>query len=82
MQKTYDETVAELKALVGSLQIENNLLRQKVQLLLKRIFGSKTETLNPAQLQLLMSGLDVESSKETDDDPPPPSPPEGRGKTG
>jgi len=33
---------------------ENALLRQKIDLLVKRVFGSSSEQLNPAQLELLM----------------------------
>ena len=33
---------------------ENALLRQKIDLLVKRVFGSSSEELNPAQLELLM----------------------------
>jgi transposase len=72
------ESVAEMKALVEALRTENKLLRQKIQLLLKRLFGSKTEVLNPAQLQLLMAGMEVEElSASGDDDPQSPSPSRG-----
>ncbi len=73
------DAVAELKALNATLQVENKLLNQKVQLLLNRLFGRKSEVLNPAQLQLLMSGVDVEPTPDPDDDPPP-APPPGGGK--
>jgi transposase len=36
------------------LRQENALLRQKIDLLVKRVFGSSSEQLNPAQLELLM----------------------------
>lgn len=75
------ESVAELKALVEMLRTENKLLHQKIQLLLKRLFGSKSEVLNPAQLQLLMAGLEVgELSAPDEDDPPPSSPSPGGSK--
>ena len=75
------ESVAELKALVEMLRTENKLLHQKVRLLLKRLFGSKSEALNPAQLQLLMAGLEVgELSAPDEDDPPPSSPSPGGSK--
>jgi transposase len=69
----------ELLEKVKELTAENKLLNQKVQLLLKRLFGSKSEILNPAQLQLLMSNMEAESAPEPDD-PPPSSPPPGGGK--
>src|SRR5271154_192101 len=34
---------------------ENALLRQKIDLLVKRVFGSSSEQLNPAQLELIMA---------------------------
>lgn len=37
---------------------ENALLRQKIDLLVRRLFGAKSEKLDPAQLLLLLQGLD------------------------
>ena len=39
---------------VNELRIENALLRQKIDLLVKRVFGSSSEQLHPAQQELLM----------------------------
>jgi transposase len=44
----------ELLQTVNQLRRENALLRQKIDLLVKRVFGSSNEQLNPAQLELLM----------------------------
>jgi transposase len=41
---------------IDSLQRENQLLREKVNLLVRRIFGSSSEKLDAAQLQLLLAG--------------------------
>jgi len=38
---------------MASLRRENELLRQKIDLLVRRVFGSSSEKLDPAQLQLL-----------------------------
>ena len=35
---------------------ENQLLRQKIDLLVRHVFGSKSERLNPAQMELLLGG--------------------------
>jgi transposase len=43
-----------LRELVLSLQQENALLRQKVEALVRRIFGSSSERIDPAQLELLL----------------------------
>ena len=42
-------------AAVATLQAENVLLRQKVDLLVKRVFGSTSERLSPGQLELLLA---------------------------
>ncbi len=48
----------------------------KVQFLLKRMFGRKSEKIDPRQLELLLQGLAVEETPPEDDPPPsPPSPP-------
>jgi len=58
---------------ISELLEQNSQLLQKVQFLLKRLFGSKSEKLNRNQLELLLENLD--SPKPEDDDPPPsPSP--------
>lgn len=62
-----DELVSSLRAaqaaaqsLIASLQTENQLLRQKLELLIKRYFGgAKGESLDPRQLELLLAGLEV-----------------------
>jgi transposase len=41
-----------LRALVSTLQQENALLRQKIDALARRIFGSSSEKVSPAQLEL------------------------------
>jgi transposase len=46
------------KSLTESLQVENKLLRQKLDLFLARYFGgTKNESLDPKQLELLLAGL-------------------------
>ena len=41
------------------LQCENKLLREKIEALVKRIFGAQSEKLDAAQLLLLLQGLDA-----------------------
>lgn len=43
-----------------TLRKENQLLRQKVNLLVRRVFGASSEKMDEAQLQLLLSGAEVE----------------------
>jgi len=43
-----------LRELVSTLQQENALLRQKVEALIRRVFGSSSERIDPAQLELLL----------------------------
>ncbi len=63
---------AELTAALAASQLENAqlrqevaLLKQKVDALVRRVFGAKSEQLNPAQLELLLTG---------NEDPPAPPP--------
>ncbi|HWQ90962.1 MAG TPA: IS66 family transposase [Clostridia bacterium] len=43
----------------AALQRENQLLREKVNLLVRRVFGSSSEKMDAAQLQLLLSGAEL-----------------------
>ena len=45
------------------LEKENVLLRQKIDLLVRQLFGAKSERLDPAQLLLLLQGVDEPSPK-------------------
>lgn len=49
---------AELLSRVDALEKENALLRQKIDALARRIFGVKSEKLNPAQLLLLLQEIE------------------------
>ena len=48
------DLVVALKAALELSRQENQLLRQKIDLLVKRIFGSSSEQMDPSQLELLM----------------------------
>jgi len=66
------------KSLTESLQAENKLLRQKLDLFLARYFGgTKNESLDPKQLELLLAGLEALSTPapavEKPVTPPPPT---------
>jgi transposase len=43
---------------IAALEQENKLLRQKIDLLVRRIFGAKSEKLDAAQLELLLTGME------------------------
>jgi transposase len=47
---------------IAALERENQLLREKVHLLVRKLFGAKSEKLDTAQLELLLTGME---------DPPP-----------
>jgi len=53
-----DTQIGRLQADNQQLRLENKLLREKVDLLIKRIFGSQSEKLDAAQLELLLKGID------------------------
>ena len=57
------EEVAKLRAQNHAQQIENKLLREKIDLLVRRIFGAKSEQLDEAQLTLLLQGEDDAAKK-------------------
>ena len=48
------ELVGSLKAALELSRQENTLLRQKIDLLVRRVFGSSSERLDRAQLELLL----------------------------
>src|SRR5580693_5878878 len=55
---TLQELVSTLQGALSAAQVENKLLRQKLELFLKRYFGgTKNEGLDPKQLELLLAGL-------------------------
>ncbi len=45
-----DERLAALEKQQGALQQENELLRQKIDALVRRLFGAKSEKIDPGQL--------------------------------
>ncbi len=54
------ELVSSLQSALSVVQTENKLLRQKLELFLKRYFGgAKNESLDPKQLELLLAGLEA-----------------------
>jgi transposase len=48
------ELVATLQGALDASQKENTLLRQKIDLLVRRVFGASSERIDPAQLELLL----------------------------
>ena len=71
------EQVASLQEALEQSRRENTLLRQKLDALARRFFGKKSEQLNAAQLELLLSGL-AEGSVELSDEKEPPARPAPR----
>ena len=47
------EQLEQAQQVMAALRRENELLRQKIDLLVRRVFGSSSEKLDSAQLQLL-----------------------------
>jgi transposase len=79
LQKQNAEQAAQIQALLQRLDAllnENKLLNRKVQFLMQRLFGRKSEKLDRNQLELLLGVLDA---PPPDDDDPPPSSPRPRG---
>jgi len=67
------EQVAHLQEALERSHRENKILRQKLDALARRFFGKKSEQLNAAQLELLLSGLGEESVDPNEEEEPPPS---------
>jgi transposase len=58
-------TIELLTQRVSNLESENRHLREKVNCLLKKLFGgNKNEKINPAQLELLIAGLESQIAEE------------------
>ena len=72
---------------LAALEKENALLREKIDLLVRKLFGAKSEKLDPAQLLLLLQGLDEDERGKAPEPVVPeaarrstgPSPPRERG---
>lgn len=67
-----------LRELVSTLQKENSLLRQKIDALVRRVFGSSSERMDPAQLELLLqlaSGLESPKAEAPAPEAKPAKPP-------
>lgn len=60
------ELVSTLQGALTELKAENQLLRQKLEFFIKRYFGgTKNESLDPKQLELLLAGLEALSATTT-----------------
>lgn len=58
---------ADLRSELTIFKTENALLRQKIDLLIRHVFGSKSEKLDPAQLELLLGGAANEDEPKKDE---------------
>ena len=68
------EQVAVLQEALEQSRRENTILRQKLDALARRFFGKKSEQLNAAQLELLLSGLSEGDVELTEEKEPPARP--------
>lgn len=75
---------SQLREENARLKAENELLREKLDLLLRKLFGSSSEKLDTAQLELLLEGDELKkpAAADCDEDAPAaePEPPRGRRK--
>lgn len=71
------ERVVTLEAALAAAQQENALLRQKVDALVRRVFGTSSEQIDPAQLELLLQ-LPAAAVSAASSAPPLPPLPEAR----
>ncbi|MBI3871378.1 MAG: hypothetical protein HY299_22835 [Verrucomicrobia bacterium] len=58
MQESSTQTISGLRTELKAAQLENKLLRQKLDAFIRRCFGKKNEQLSNAQLELLLAGME------------------------
>lgn len=58
---------AQLTKEVEALRLENKLLREKIDGLVRRLFGASSEKLDPGQLQLLLEGFEEKKAEASCD---------------
>jgi len=73
-----EKALAGALAAIARLELENKLLRGKLDKLLRRMFGAKSEKLDEAQMLLLLQGLDDAPKKP--ESPAAPAPGDDAGK--
>jgi len=69
------DVVAGLRSEVVRLTIENQLLRERIDQILRQLYGSKSEVLDPAQLELLLdpdAAKRAEAAKDAEAEAPTP----------
>ncbi|MDC0267719.1 IS66 family transposase [bacterium] len=78
------ELIQKSRSRIDELETTNQLLRQKIDALLRRYFGNrKSDSIDPAQLELILSGMNVSQALETpveDSQPKTPSKNKGQAK--
>lgn len=62
--KQRDAIIEMQAAQIETLRVENKLLREKVDLLVRRIFGKSSESMDEQQLMLLLQGEDTATKKD------------------
>jgi len=76
-QQSKDQIIREQQAIIESLIAENKKQKERIDYLIRQLFGRKSEKIDPNQLKLLL-GLDEEpESDEAEPEDEPPSPPNG-----
>src|SRR5271170_8383695 len=69
------QTLEQTRQTLEESRREITVLRQKLDALARRFFGKKSEQLDAAQLELLMSGLADGSLQADEEEEEPPAPP-------
>jgi transposase len=75
------EALVQTQQALEASRRENAILRQKLDALARRFFGKKSEQLNAAQLELLLSGLTEGTVELTEEEEPPAARPPRRSET-
>ncbi len=86
MEKGYkeqDKLVRQMQLLIEDneeLRAENKKLHERIDYLIRQLFGSKSEKIDPNQLMLILGMDEMPTEDEPEDDPPPSEHPKSKRK--
>ena len=68
--ETTEQKCARLEVENAAQSAEIKILKQKLDAVIKLLYGAKSEKIDPAQLQLLLEGLETKKRKRLKHHPP------------
>ena len=67
LEKTQANTIAQQRDQIAQQREEIRLLKEKVDYILRQLYGSKSESIDPAQLELLLNGEELPKPPENEE---------------